>query len=401
MELEILKRWVVPAQTKIVMLILDGLGGLPLEPGGKTELETACTPHLNALATQSALGLSVPVGPGMTPGSGPGHLAIFGYDPIRYEIGRGVLEALGVDFDLCANDVAARGNYCSVDASGVLTDRRAGRIPSEVNEDLSARLRTIQMEGVEFFILPVKEHRFAFVMRGTGLGDALTEMDPQKTGVPPLPVRALDPGSEKAAGLANRFVEQARQLLADQAPANMILLRGFAKYPKLPTYEEVFGLRAAAIAVNAMYRGVAKLAGMQVLKVNGDGLADEFTTLERHWNEFDFFYLHVKKTDTYGEEGDFLRKVQVIEEVDDLIPRLMALQPDVVIVGGDHSSPAVLKSHSWHPVPVLLYSKVVRPDGIAEFGERACGRGSLGILPAKDVMPIALANARRLAKYGA
>lgn len=403
MDFKFLQDLIVPAQTKIAMIIMDGLGGLPLEPGGKTELETARTPNLDALAAQSALGLTVPVGPGITPGSGPGHLGIFGYDPIRYEIGRGALEALGVDFDLSPDDVAARGNFCSVDAAGLLTDRRAGRIPTDANKELAKLLRTINIDGVEFFVETVKEHRFAFVMRGSGLGDALTETDPRKTGAPVLPVRALKPDSEKAAQLVNQFIEQARKLLAaytPKQPANMILLRGFAKYPTMPTYPELFGLRAAAIAVNGMYRGVAKLVGMKALKVDGDTLADEFTALEKNWNDFDFFYLHVKKTDTAGEDGDFARKVRVIEEVDALMPGLLALKPDVVIVSGDHSSPALLKSHSWHPVPTLLYAKYVRADGIAEFGERACARGSLGVLPAKDVMPIALANAQRIAKFG-
>jgi 2,3-bisphosphoglycerate-independent phosphoglycerate mutase len=401
MDLKFLQGLVVPAQTKIAMIIMDGLGGLPLEPGGKTELETARTPNLDLLAVQSALGLTVPVGPGITPGSGPGHLGIFGYDPIQCEIGRGVLEALGVDFDLGPNDVAARGNFCSVDAAAVLTDRRAGRVPTDVSRELARLLRTIRMDGVEFFVETVKEHRFAFVMRGSGLGDALTETDPHKTGVPPLPVCALRPDSEKAAHLANQFIEQARELLAGKHPANMILLRGFAKFPTMPTYQDLFGLRAAAIAVNGMYRGVARLVGMTVLHVDGATLADQFTTLEKYWNDFDFFYLHVKQTDTAGEDGDFAGKVRVIEEVDALLPRLLALKPDVVVVSGDHSSPAVLKSHSWHPVPTLLYGKHVRADGIAEFGERACARGSLGVLLAKDVMPIALANAQRVAKFGA
>jgi 2,3-bisphosphoglycerate-independent phosphoglycerate mutase len=392
---------IVPAETKIAMIIMDGLGGLPPEPGGRTELETARAPNLEALAAQSALGLTMPVGSGITPGSGPGHLGIFGYDPIQYEIGRGALEALGVDFDLGPNDVAARGNFCSVDAAGLLTDRRAGRIPTGVSQELAKLLQTIRIDGVEFFVETVEEHRFAFVMRGPGLGDALTETDPHKIGVPPLPVCALQPDSEIAARLVNQFIAQARKLLVDRHPANMILLRGFAKFPGMPTYQETFGLRPAAIAVNGMYRGVARLVGMTVLNVGGDALVDEFTTLEKNWNDFDFFYLHVKETDTAGEEGDFARKVRVIHEVDALMPRLMALRPDVVIVSGDHSSPAVLKSHSWHPVPTLLYSKYVRADGIAEFGERACARGSLGVLPAKDVMPIALANAQRITKFGA
>jgi 2,3-bisphosphoglycerate-independent phosphoglycerate mutase len=401
MDFAFLKNLVVPAQTKIALILIDGLGGLPLEPGGKTELETAHTPNLDALAAQSALGLADPVAPGITPGSGPGHLGIFGYDPLRYEIGRGVLEALGIDFDLGPRDVAARGNFASVDAAGLLTDRRAGRIPTEVNRKLVNLLRTIKLPGVEIFVETVKEHRFVFVMRGAGLGDALSETDPQKTGLPALPVKALDAKSRKAARLANQFIAKARKLLADKHPANMILLRGFAKHPAIPSYQEVFGLSAAAIAVYPMYRGLAKLLGMKMLKVDGETVADEFGALEKNWDAYDFFYLHVKKTDSAGEDGDFARKVHVIEEVDALIPRLLALKPDVVIVSGDHSTPALLKAHSWHPVPTLLYSRFVRADGIAEFGECACARGSLGRLRAKELMPIALSNAQRLAKFGA
>jgi 2,3-bisphosphoglycerate-independent phosphoglycerate mutase len=401
MDLEFLQNLIVPAETKIAMIILDGLGGLPQEPGGKTELETALTPNLDALAAQSALGLTIPVGPGITAGSGPGHLGIFGYDPLEYEIGRGALEALGVDFELGPDDLAARGNFCSLDANGLLTDRRAGRIPSETGRELAELLRTIRIDGVEIFVEPVKEHRFAFVMRAPGLGEELSDTDPLKIGVPPLPVVASDPESVKAAEYINRFIAQAGRLLANKNPANMIMLRGFAKFPKVPSYRDVFGLHAAAIAANGMYRGVAKLVGMTVLHLDGSTIADEFSALEKNWNDFEFFYLHVKQTDTCGENGDFEGKVKVIEQVDALIPRLTALQPDVLIVSGDHSSPAVLKAHSWHPVPTLLYSKHVRADGISVFGERACLHGSLGVLLAKNIMPIALANAGRVAKYGA
>ncbi len=401
MDFRFLKDLVVPAQTKIVLIVMDGLGGLPIEAGGKTELESAQKPNLDALAAQSALGLADPVAPGITPGSGPGHLGIFGYDPLRYEIGRGVLEALGIDFDLGPDDVAARGNFCSVDANGNLTDRRAGRIATELNVELVNLLRTIKLDGVQVFVETVKDYRFVLVLREDGLGDALSETDPQRIGVPPLPVRALNPDSERSARLVNQFVEQARKLLADRQPANMIMLRGFAKRPAIPSYAQAFGLRAAAIAVYPMYRGLARLLGMQIVNVVGETIADEFTALEQGWSDFDFFYLHVKKTDSAGEDGDFARKAHVIEELDAQLPRLMTLKPDVVIVGGDHSTPALLKSHSWHPVPVLVYSQYVRADGIAEYGERACARGSLGRLPAKDLMPIALANAQRLTKFGA
>lgn len=401
MDFELLKSLVIPGQTKIAMVVMDGLGGLPRVLGGKTELESARRPNLNALAERSILGLADPVAPGITPGSGPGHLGIFGYDPLQYEIGRGVLEALGIDFDLGPNDVAARGNFCTVDAAGNLTDRRAGRIPTELNQELVKLLRTIRLDGVETFVETVRDYRFVFVMRGQGLGDVLSETDPQRLGVPALPVQALQPDSVSSARFANEFVGRAREILKDKHPANMVLLRGFAKRPAIPTFEQVYGLHAAAIAVYPMYRGLTKLLGMKTLPVSGEGISDEFETLEKNWSEFDFFYLHVKKTDSSGEDGDFDRKVHVIEELDAQLPRLMALRPDVVVVGGDHSTPSVLRSHSWHPVPVLLYSAYCRPDQIAEYGERACMRGSLGRLPFKDLMPLALANAQRLTKFGA
>lgn len=401
MDLEFVQKLIIPADSKIIMIVLDGLGGLPQYPGGMTELETAYTPNLDCMAARSACGLTVPVGPGITPGSGPGHLALFGYDPLKYEIGRGAMEALGVDFELRPGDIAARGNFCTLDSTGAVSDRRAGRLPTAASSDLAKILRTIQFDGIEFFIEPVKEHRFAFIMRGPGLGAALTETDSQKTGAPPLPVRALDSESERSAGIVNQFVEQAQHLLADQHPANGILLRGFACLPQLPKYAELYQLRAAAVAIQGMYRGVARLAGMTLLPVEGDTISQEFTALEKHWQDFDFFYLHVKKTDTCGENGDFAGKVKVIEEVDRHLSHLMSLNPEVIIITGDHSSPAVLRSHSWHPVPTLIYSKHSREDGITEFGERACLKGSLGTLPATHIMPIALANAGRLGKYGA
>lgn len=387
--------------TKIVLVILDGLGGLPRFPGGKTELEQAHTPNLDELAERSSLGLTVPLAPGVTVGSGPGHLAIFGYDPLENAIGRGALEALGVDFALRPDDIAARGNFCTLDKDGTILDRRAGRLASEKSARLVERLREIEIPGVEFFVELVKEHRFAFVMRKAGLGAKLSSSDPLITGVPPLAVRALDDNSKQAAELVNAFIARACQVLEDEQPANGIMLRGFALTPVIPSFKERFGVNAAAIAVNGMYRGVARLAGMQVLDVNGISLADEFTTLEAAWDAFDFFYLHFKKTDTCGEAGDFDGKVRAIEEFDLLLPRLLALNPDVVVIGGDHSSPAVMKSHSWHPVPLLLYAANCRSDGRREFGERACAAGSLGAIPAMQVMPLAMAHADRFEKFGA
>ncbi len=296
MNLEFLRELIIPASTKIAMIVLDGLGGLPLTPDGKTELETARTPNLDALAARSALGLSVPLGPGITVESGPGHLALFGYDPLHYRIGRGVLEALGIEFDLQPNHVAARGNFCTMNDAGIVTDRRAGRIPTEASKEL-ARLLTMRIDDVEIFVEVVKEHRLAIVLRGAGLGAAVSGSDPLKNGAPPHPVRALAADSDKTARVVNQFIERARQLLADNSPANMLLVRGLDRYPNFPAFPEVFGLRAAAIAIAPTYRGIARLVGMHILPVNGSTFADEFATLEQHWNDFDFFYLHIKNTD--------------------------------------------------------------------------------------------------------
>lgn len=391
----------IPGTTKIAMLILDGLGGLPREAGGKTELETANTPNLDALAEKSALGLSVPLGPGITVGSGPGHFALFGYDPLACEIGRGPLEALGVDFDLYPEDVAARGNFCTVDENGILTDRRAGRLPTKESEKIVEKLQEIKIDGVDIFVRVVKEHRFALILRGNNLGSNVNETDPLKIGKAPNELIAFDHDSKKTAAIINQFIEKAKAILKNETVSNMILLRGFAKLPVVPSFQQIYKLNPACIAVNGMYRGVSRLAGMEILEVNGIELADEFTTLEKNWEKFDFFYLHFKKTDTCGENGDFEGKVKAIEEFDAQLPRLLGLNPDVVVVTGDHSSPAVLRFHSWHPVPLLLYSKYCRPDDISTFGERACAKGSLGQLNAKHIMPLALANAGRVAKYGA
>lgn len=401
MNFEFLKKLIIPADTKIALIIMDGLGGLPSKPGGKTELETAYTPNMDALALRSALGLSCPAGPGIAVGSGPGHLAVFGFDPFEYEIGRGALEALGVEIDLQPGDVAARGDLCKVDENDIIIDRRAGRIATSEANIIAEQLNEIKVDGVDIRIKTIKEHRFALVIRGEGLGTNVTGTDPLKNGVKPFYATGQDEPSKRTAFFINQFVEKVKLALPSNLPANMILLRGFDKLPVIPQYKELFGLNAAAIAVNGMYKGVSRMVGMQVLPVDGVTMQDEFTTLEKFWKDFDYFYLHIKQTDTHGEDGDFERKVKVIEEVDTLIPRLTALQPDVVIITGDHSSPALMKSHSWHPVPLLIYSKNVREDGIGQFGERACSHGSLGILPAKDIILIALANANRISKYGA
>ena len=401
-DLDFIKSLIIRDETtKIVLLIIDGVGGLPMVIGGPTELEAARTPNLDRLATEGLCGLHYPIAPGITPGSGPSHLAVFGYDPLKCFIGRGVLEAVGIDFPLTELDLVCRGNFCTVDADGLVVDRRAGRIPTEKNQQLCELLRReIALPGVEIFIETVREHRFVLVLRDHGLAEGLTETDPQELDVHPLTVQATRPEAERSARLLNDFVIQARQALADEHPANMVLLRGPSTLPNMPKMQDVFGLNPAAIASYPMYRGVAKLVGMASLDT-GMTIHEEFDTLEQEWGNYDFFYVHIKKTDSYGEDGEFDAKVHLIEEVDEQVKRLMALAPDVVVVAGDHSTPAALSSHSWHPVPVVIWSKYCRADSARGFAETECARGAMGCMRATDIMPIALANAMRLAKYGA
>jgi 2,3-bisphosphoglycerate-independent phosphoglycerate mutase len=390
----------VKNDSKIVMLVADGLGGLPLKPGGKTELETAKKPNLDALAKIGAQGASIPVCPGIAPGSGPGHLGLFGYDPVKYVIGRGALEATGIGFAMQPGDVAARGNFCTLDASGKIIDRRAGRIASDESAPLAIRLRQAKEPGYEIFVEPVKEHRFVVVFRGAGLGGDVKDTDPQAVGVPPLLAEGHDPASHKTAEIANHWIAAATKLLAGEKKANGLTLRGFAERPNLPSYEEVYGLRAAAIAVYPMYKGLARLVGMEIVG-NAQTLNDQMDLLQQNWTKYDFFFIHFKYTDSTAEDGNFDAKVKRIEEFDTAIPRVTALKPKVLIVTGDHSTPSYLKSHSWHPVPTLLVSDCCRPDGHSTFGETTAAHGGLGHFKAKYLMTLALANAGRLGKYGA
>jgi 2,3-bisphosphoglycerate-independent phosphoglycerate mutase len=386
--------------SKIVFVVADGLGGLPQAPGGGTELETAATPNLDALAAKNVCGLTFPVLRGITPGSGPGHLGLFGYDPLQYRIGRGVLEALGIDFDLGPDDVAIRGNFCTVDADGIITDRRAGRIPTETCVKLVEKLRHIRIEGVEVFVEPVREHRLVVVFRAAGLEGDVEDTDPQMVGAKPLEPKPRNAASRRTADVAAEFIHQASEILQDERPANMLTLRGIAKRPPIPSMEEVYGLRSAAVAVYPMYRGLARLVGMEVLPPMKD-LEQQTAALEEYWDAFDFFFFHYKYTDSTGEDGNFDAKVGHIETLDARIPEIMALGPRVLIVTGDHSTPSRLQGHSWHPVPVLLAAETCRPDDVTQFGELACLRGGLGQFEAKYLMPLALAHAGRLQKFGA
>ena len=402
MDLEMLSKLSEEGTSKVLLYVLDGLGGLPDEKTGLTELEAAQTPNMDRLAKEGICGLQVPVAAGITPGSGPGHLGLFGYDPLKYVVGRGVLSALGINFDLQPGDVAARGNFCTIDENGLVQDRRAGRIPSEKGAELCSLLReNVQIDGVEVFIEPVKEYRYLLVLRGDGLSGEIEDTDPQDVGEAPLEPRARTPEADKTADYVRQFIEQAKEILADQHPANMVLTRGFSTRPDWPDFEEVYKLRAAAFAQYPMYRGVAKLVGMQVADA-GKSLEEEMQAVRDHWDDFDFFFVHVKPVDSAGEDGDYARKKQLIEKADSLLADLLELKPDVVVVSGDHSTPSQMKYHGWQPVPVLLWGQYCRRDDVGSFGESACRSGGLGPrLPSRELIPLAMANAGRLEKFGA
>ena len=395
--LEALQR---PAKSKILLLVLDGLGGLPQNSGGPTELEAANTPHLDQLAARAECGLHIPVAPGVAPGSAPGHLALFGYDPLQYPIGRGIVAALGIGHPVNPGDVAVRLNFATRAADGTISDRRAGRIPTELCAELSAMLDQIEVDGASLAVRPVRDYRAVLVLSGEGLTDRVADTDPQQTGRPAAEATALAPEGERTASVVRQFVAAAEQVLADSAPANAILLRGLAQLPAIPSLSDRFGIRALALAVYPDYRGVSRLVGMEAI----DGLADldaQNEALHRDWDNHDLFFVHHKYTDSKGEDGDFAGKVAEIERVDAAIPNLLTAGPDVVIVTGDHSTPSVLRSHSAHPVPFLIAASAGRPDRVTHFGEGGCAGGAWGVIPGRQLLPIALGYAGRFARFGA
>jgi len=402
MDAEFVDTLVVKNNTKIIFLIMDGLGGLPMGGRDQTELESARTPNLDALARKSVCGLIDPIGYGITPGSGPAHFALFGYDPIKNNIGRGILEAAGIDFPMTDQDLLIRINFATIDANGIIVDRRAGRIDNETNKRICRKLReNIQkISDTEIIFEPVREHRALLALRGDGLREEILETDPQKTGLSPFPPKALIPEAEETAEILHELVNKAGNILADEEKANMMLLRGYSRYRRYPSMYDRYGLNALAIAAYPMYRGIARLLGM-VIGPQPSSIREEFTALRDHYDKYDFFFLHVKPTDSRGEDGNFDAKVAVIEEVDTLVPLITELNPDVLVVTGDHSTPAALASHSWHPLPVMLSSETCRPDRVERFGERDCISGGLGRMPTVYLMGLALAHARRLEKFGA
>jgi len=398
---ELIKQLSRKTDSKILYIVIDGLGDLPHpDHGNRSPLESAQIPNLDSLAANGSCGLTIPVALGITPGSGPAHLSLFGYDPLEYEIGRGVLSALGIGVELRESDVAARVNFCTVDKDGNITDRRAGRIPTEVCAERCSELSRIEIPGVEILIGPEMEYRASLVLRGEGLGGRVSDTDPQTLEVKPLQAKGLDSESGRTAAIVNKLTEKAGKALGDYDKANMILLRGFDQYRKLPSMQDVYKLNPACIATYPMYKGVTRLLGMTVLDA-GETIESEFETLKKRFNDFDFFYLHIKKTDSAGEDGDFMKKVHVLEEFDKNLGALEGLNFSTVVVCGDHSTPCVMKSHSWHPVPFILSSSNERPGDVRRFTERECAKGAFGTFPAKEAMTLALAAAGKLNKFGA
>ena len=407
--MNILKSLIKKTDSKILLIVLDGVGDLPFKEG-KTPLEIAKIPNLDNLAKKSALGLHIPVDYGITPGSGPGHLGIFGYDPLKINIGRGVLEALGVGIELKETDVAIRGNFATVKYENgipVVVDRRAGRIPTEENQRLIKYLseNITQIEDAQVILKSGMEHRFVVVFRFpykiSSEVETINDTDPQVVGKSPLKPVGKGEIAEKVSKIAEIFSQKVAELLKNESRANYALLRGFSVKPALETFEEKFGLKACAIATYPMYKGLASLVGMKIIKFEGMSIKDEIETLKREWQNFNFFFLHIKKTDSAGEDGNFEMKTKIIEEFDSFLPEILALNPSVLCITGDHSTPCILKSHSWHPVPVLIYSPYVLGNTSERFTERECLKGELGIFHAYKLMPLLLAHAGKLKKYGA
>jgi len=393
---------VITGNSKVFLLVLDGLGGIQHPRFNKTELQAARKPNLDRLASKSVCGVLDPVMPGITPGSGPSHMALFGYDPLECNIGRGVLSALGVGFCLTEKDLAARANFATVDAEGNVTDRRAGRISSDTNSRLCEKLsRSIRLPyDVKLYIQTESEHRAVVVLRGEGLSGHISDTDPQMVGVPPQEPTALSSEAEKSSQIVRSFLKQASEILRYEHPANAILLRGFATQRPFKSFHDRFKLKAAAVAKYPMYRGLARLIGMDVLTAC-ENMDAEIGLIGKELKNYDFFYIHVKKTDSYGEDGNFEDKVKTIELIDSKIPSLVELSPDVFVVTADHSTPSVMKAHSWHPVPVLLWAKTCRVDDVVSFDEISCAKGGIGRMPMVHLMTLILAHAARLTKYGA
>jgi 2,3-bisphosphoglycerate-independent phosphoglycerate mutase len=407
--MEVIRSILKKNENKIILVVLDGVGDLPCKEG-KTPLELAKTPNLDKLVKNSATGLHIPVDYGITPGSGPGHLGIFGYEPLKYTMGRGILEALGVGLEVRKTDITVRGNFATVkyeNSTPIVIDRRAGRIPTEENQRLIAKIseKIKEIEGVKIILKSGMEHRFAGILRFPEElpreAEEINDTDPQITGKPPLEPVGKNETAQKVAKIASIFISHVAEILKNEPKANYVLLRGFSVKPDLAPFSEKYGLKAGCIAVYPMYKGLASLVGMELISFEGISIKDEVETLKKVWKDYDFIFLHIKKTDSYGEDGNYEKKIEIIEEFDSLLPEILSLNPSVLCITGDHSTPCKMKSHSWHPVPVLIYSPYVLGNLSQRFTERECLKGELGIFYSYKLMPLLLAHAQKFKKFGA
>ncbi len=404
--LDLMKSLAIKNDKKIIFLVIDGLGGAAHPQYGKTELEVALHPNLDRIAKESLCGLAIPVDYGITPGSGPGHLALFGYDPVRYLIGRGVLEVLGLGFNMTSDDLAFRGNFATI-SDGIVVDRRAGRISSEETKNLIDKIQKSikKIEDVEIFLIPGKEHRFAGVFRSKRLREEIADNDPHKEGNKPHKILPLNNNKDTifTASVVEKFISEVSEILKDEKKANYVLLRGFAKYPYIPKMQEVYKLNPVAIAVYPMYKGLAQLVGMEIVD-ECETVYDELKKLKELFNKpYDFYYVHIKDTDKLGEDGNFEEKVKKIEEIDKIVAEIFSLNPDVLVITADHSTPSSLKGHSWHPVPVAIWSKnpSTPKNNIEKFTEENFSKGMLGTIYSKKILSLAMAYTGKLDKYGA
>ncbi len=398
---------------KGILIVCDGLGDL--REKGKTPLQAAKTPNMDRLAEHGACGLMHTIGRGIIPGSDTAHLQLFGYSTEKYYTGRGTFEALGVGIELEEGDVAFRCNFATVDEKMKILDRRAGRISTSFAKKLEQDFQNIEIDGAKVIFKASVEHRGALVLRGKGLSHKVGDTDPHSL-TRLLVSKPLEgtPEAKKTAKILNEFTKLSHEKLNSnplnegrELPANILLSRGPGIFSKAPPMEEKFGIRSACVAGGALYKGVAKFVGMDILKVKGatgakdTDLNSKADAVVSALNEYDFVFLHIKATDSFSHDGDFGGKKKFIEKIDsEVLPKLMETGANIMITG-DHTTPCRIGDHSSHPTPFLMNGELVRHDDIKKFDEFSCANGSLGHLFGKDVMNMMVSLMGKAHIYGA
>ena len=404
---------------KVVLVIIDGLGDRPIsELKDQTPLEAANTPNLDYFATNGITGIMNAIDVGIRPGSDTSHLAIFGYDPETHYTGRGIFEAAGIGMELKKGDIALRGNFATVTEDLIIVDRRAGRI--ENVSKLADALNGMKIDGVRFFVKAGVMHRAGVVLRGSNLSHMVSDNDPHEVGVKVKQVKALDNTEEAkfTASVINKFLEEAHKILKEHEvnkkrrkerllEANYILLRGASKLTHFEPFEKKYKLKACCIAGAGLYKGIAKVLGMDVLQVKGaTGTANtdinaKFIAAKKALAKYDFVFVHIKYADNYAEDGNVFGKLKFIEKIDDALIHLIGIKDTLIVITADHSTPCKLKAHSGDPVPIVMFGEGVRTDKVKEFNERSCMQGGLGRIKGKDLMNEILNLIGKAKLYGA